>query len=367
MIYVFVFVVTLVIAALSQTIACGNTVKGEPKYNRKQLTNEGYIFIIIFLSLFIGLRSVEVGADTWVYFYHFNNLEGVQFDSLVANYRTDIGFYIFTWIFSNIMHSFQLYLLALAFFHVASVFALIKNCSAYPLYSIALYYCLGLFTFSISTLRQMTAMSFCCIAYILLEKSKKKSLMLILLGVTFHYTALIFVPVLFFDKIRITKAKVLVFGIIFVIVFFAKDRLAEIFLMVVSLSGSGKSYGTMKVGGVGMCLFLLMVTSIYAYICLSHRLEGDQTTCREVLILYSALLVFSASRFNLIAMRLYYFYLVIMVAVIPNMLRKIKIMGNRFFIGNIVLIIAFYYLLFKVFDDPYAVSRKLLPYTFLVN
>lgn len=335
-----------------------------------------FVFIFLILWLFAGLRNINVGSDTWVYLYHFEEVKGISLKYLISNYYVDIGFYFFTYIISNVIGNFTIYLLIIEFIFLSSVFALIYRKSQYPLFSIFVFICLGLYTFSFSTIRQTLAISFCVWSYLSLDKRKIRSLVLLLIGALFHYSAVVFLPVIILKRFKITKFRVVINILLVVLITVFYNKLIPIFSYVVLLSGSNKTYESVQTGGIGMIAFLLL---LYIMFVCTYKVDYeksilidlgfyDETYCYsteiEILFVLMAALIFSATRFNMAAMRLYYYYLFFMVVSIPNLLFHIKKKNNRVIFGAGIVVIMLYFLAFNVFDDPYADSKKLLPYYF---
>jgi hypothetical protein len=139
-----------------------------------------YIYITIILCLFVGLRGINVGSDTATYYYHFQNLKNESFISMIEKYKTDVGFYLITMVLAKILKNYNVYLILTSLIYLIPVAVLIYKKSTNPLYSYFLFFCFGLFTFSMSTLRQTIAIGLCIIAYLLKDKPIKKLLALVL-------------------------------------------------------------------------------------------------------------------------------------------------------------------------------------------
>ena len=324
-----------------------------------------YLVVIVILCLFNSLRGIGVGADTAVYKYHFETICSFNFVQVFERYRLDSGFYFFTWLLSKYIGDFQFYLFVIALLYIIPVIQLIRMRSKYPILSIFLFFCFGLYTFSFSTIRQTIAISFCVIAYIALDKSRLKSIIIFAIGVAFHYSAIIFLPYFIIHRLPFKRSVIgiLITGV--AVSFFLSDGLIPYFTQVVDFSGSNKTYLVVSTGGIGMILFLFFVFIVGATTVITQdQIEELSELKRNVLYIYSALVVFIVSRYNLAVMRLYYYYFIFIIIAIPNILSNTKNPDVRHLLKILFILVALYFLFFQVFADPYAESRRLLPYYF---
>jgi hypothetical protein len=282
---------------------------------------------------------------------------------MIEKFKTDVGFYLITMVLAKIVKNYNVYLILTSLIYLIPVAVFIYKKSTNPLYSYFLFFCFGLFTFSMSTLRQTIAIGLCIIAYLLKDKPIKKLLALVL-AISIHMSALVFLPVLFIHKIKInTLTKTVAIVLPLATVVFMSTIQAFI------LSFSSKNiYGTTKVGGYGMILFLAVVVVLGWYILIRKPASSPMHSNNiEILIfVYLALLVFVATRFNLAVMRLYYYYFIYIIVLIPNLVSSIsnKERNTGRIISTMFVCVSIYFLIFNTFNDPYSVGSKLLPYSF---
>ncbi len=358
MIYAVVLLIILLMAKWMrtyQTSSQGMLIRGAKK--------DFFYFATGILLLIIALRGIDVGADTRVYQYLFNHVRDMSFNQIGTFYKDELGFYFLTSIIGKIFNNYQFFLLVTGGLFLIPVAYLIYIESENVLMSYFLFLTLGFYTLSFSNIKEILALGICILAY-RCSNRKLLAVILVLVAGTFHFSALIFIPAIFLDKIRITKIRLVIMAIAPIAIIASFNSIVNLINYVVAVR-NGKAYDVVAVSGFGMMIFLIMNISlgIYIYYC-NANLREDQGFVRLIYIMYISFIIFVATRFNLAAMRAYHYYFIFSIIFIPKILNRIKNNGNRKIITFLFVMIALYYMIFKVFDDPYADSRRLLPYYF---
>lgn len=171
----------------------------DPTIRRR--SRKRYLFVCgLIMFLFLALRSKGIGstdtynyynmmrkaiaADTWSQYYNPNGVEA--------------GFQLFVFALSRVFQSPQAIIIVSAAIYVISILYTIYRNSDDVTFSVTMYITLGLMQFHMQGMRQSIAMSICIFAY---EFAKKRRiipfLLLILLAMQFHQTAVVFVIVYF--------------------------------------------------------------------------------------------------------------------------------------------------------------------------
>ena len=162
---------------------------------------------IIFLLLYIaGFRNINIGADTSNYRDIFNN----SAESIEIGYRaaSELMKYL-----GGSYHLFLFIFFASSFFLKLYAF---KKVSLYPLLSICIYSSFWFLVYEMNGIRQGLALGFIALSYYFLIVKKNWYFYLSLLGaILFHYSALIFLPIIFIIKKKCTN---LIFWIVLGIV-----------------------------------------------------------------------------------------------------------------------------------------------------
>ena len=164
------------------------------------------------LILLMGLRHVSVGSDTEQYHYRYDTSELMLKDEY---FQWEVGYNYINYFFHDILRlDWQFFLLFVSSFFCIVLARFISNYSKSPFLSFYLHLTIGIFIMSISGIRQCIAISFCYMAFMLLQNSKERdikslifSLLMIAIAFTFHNSAIIFSPFLcfLFYRYRLSK------------------------------------------------------------------------------------------------------------------------------------------------------------------
>ena len=164
-----------------------------------------YIPIIFILLYIAGLRDITIGVDTAHYGEIFNNPDDIEIGyKLTAEFIKYIGggFHLFLFLFFFLSLSLKLYVF--------------RKISLYPLLSICIYSSFWFLVYEMNGIRQGLALGFIALSYYFLIVKKNWYFYLSLLGaILFHYSALIFLPIIFIIKKKCTN---LIFWIVLGIV-----------------------------------------------------------------------------------------------------------------------------------------------------
>lgn len=154
-----------------------------------------YIPVIFALLYIAGLRDVTIGTDTAHYGEIFDDPEDIEIGyRLFAEFIKYVGgnFHLFLFLFFLISFFLKLY----AF----------RNVSSYPLLSICIYSSFWFLVYDMNGIRQGIALGFIALSYYFLIVNKSRFFYLSLLGaILFHYSALVFLPIIFIVKKKCTN------------------------------------------------------------------------------------------------------------------------------------------------------------------
>lgn len=167
--------------------------------NKEKVSNKVYWFQVFVIILVVGLRGVDIGDDTIVYF-----------DSFDYNMYQDTASYEVSWILictlvkDVLKLDFQFVLLLYSILTIVPIAYIIREKSPYPFLSLYLLIVIGFVFHSMNVIRAMAAMSFSFLAWYYLEKKKILGVIVsVLLAVFFHGSALInflFIPLILLFK-----------------------------------------------------------------------------------------------------------------------------------------------------------------------
>lgn len=194
----------------------------------KRPTNKNFDIFLAVLPLFIitGLKAVSVGSDTISYY---NRYVGAEYMMTADNTATEPGFNWLGYFFHDMLGiSFYAFDALMAAFICTLLALFLKRYSSNLYLSLIVYMTIGLFTMSMSGLRQILAISLCTIPIIvsfdnrgLQHVSKKKRLWRLVLGAicvivaaTLHNSAIIFLPILLLFDVRLTRQQTILLIVI---------------------------------------------------------------------------------------------------------------------------------------------------------
>ena len=154
-----------------------------------------YIPIIFALLYIAGLRDITVGTDTAHYRDIFNNPDDIE-----------IGFQWFAEFIKYIGGNFHLFLFLFFFISLSLKVYAFRKVSLYPLLSICIYSSFWFLVYEMNGIRQGLALGFIALSYYFLSVNKNWYFYLSLLGaILFHYSALVFLPIIFIIKKKCTN------------------------------------------------------------------------------------------------------------------------------------------------------------------
>ncbi len=318
-----------------------------------------YIPIIFALLYIAGLRDITIGTDTAHYQDIFNNPDDIE-----------IGFQWFAEGIRYIGGDFHLFLFLFFFISLSLKLYAFKKVSLYPLLSICIYSSFWFLVYEMNGIRQGIALGFIALSYYYLINNKKTKFLLFMLGaILFHYSSLIFLPIIFIITKKCTKKLFLViFSIVFLFAYIGVSSFilnmlgttigANVRLIERILSYQNNNlYNTNILYSFGTFVRLLLFFTTYFFI---DRMKLPERT--KNILLWCALLNISIyllfSQFEIIATRLslyYRFYECFFLACLPN---AFKGKGIKILIGFLLCL----YALFQIMKTLSIPDNGLIPY-----
>lgn len=163
-----------------------------------------FTYATILLTLVMGLKKYTVGADWKQYLYVYRNLiPNMDIKDMLGSGR--VGFYGLVSLFHRMGVSEQGYIFIAAVILSVGFGYFFYKYSDNLFLSFYLHITIGMFTMSMSGIRQSIAVIIALVAFIYIEKKKYKiSMLLILLAASFHASAIIFCVVYICMRPKIT-------------------------------------------------------------------------------------------------------------------------------------------------------------------
>lgn len=199
-IYVSLFVLLIVLWVISKS---ENNKRGSiaTKNNSRNIIATAAVFLVI------GLRDITVGADTQLY--------KILYESGYDWGEKEIGYTYLTRFCNNSGISFNQFLIIIAFFCAVCFYVFVSKYSDDYVYSLIVFVGLGNFSMFMTGLRQTIAISIVTLALFAMMKSKWYLFIpLVLLASTFHYSALIVLPVYLLKFIKFNRKSILVIAVL---------------------------------------------------------------------------------------------------------------------------------------------------------
>lgn len=191
------------------------------------------VLLIFVLLLMSGLRRETVGLDTQRYFNSFNELASMNMADAkeFITSQKDTGFYWFSWGFSKLMPDVHVWFMFVSAVYLVGVALVCYWESPDYAFSMLYMYCMGMFFFSMTGLRQALAMGITLSGYAFLAKRQFIPFVLIVaLASVFHQSAVIYVLIYPLARMRTGWLRLLlILGFFFVIIAFKNQVSVWIF------------------------------------------------------------------------------------------------------------------------------------------
>jgi len=365
----YVLLYSTLIFGLFESIIDYYAVKNNPPHSDIKTapsTNHKKIITILFFGLFTfvsAFRSDNVGIDLGNYFLYFFNplLSDSLIGVLTAYYRSDIGFYLLTWLIGRFTDNFQIFMFATSVIPLFLFFRFFYKESKIIWLSIFIALGIGLLDNVFNILRQAIAMGIILHGYQYIKSQNlKKFLLCVFLAMTFHSTAIFCIPMYFVAQYKLNVLNAIKYALLSFGLILGTSRLFGNLL--VSFMVSGYQDGQYAVGGEGGYNMLLVLTGIL-FMGLLFR-NSVLFNDRKRLITYN--LVIMAVVLQLVSLNLSIFsrivtyYTYFLAIFIPNIISSIKDRYVR--VLGIFITVAFFSVLFmKSLSDDLS---GIVPYTF---
>ncbi|MCM1219336.1 MAG: EpsG family protein [Lachnospiraceae bacterium] len=319
------------------------------------------IISIIMLLVFWGLtafRSVNIGNDTVTYIKTFKR---ISYYGVMDTLYMEKGFQYFSFIISRIFgtdgHAFLIICASIGYISVG-VFILKKSQNYFI--SICLTF-VFLFSCYTNTLRQGIAMSIGVLVYIFLQKGRKLlPIILIILAMQFHYTAVILFS-LFLFKFTPKKFRT-VFIVSIVLLFISISGIFNHFIML--LIPHGQSYfGSARVGTGYLALSYELIRDLifcyFAYLAYEEN-RTDENLRRMMLFVVCVITTSISFGMNLIA-RANGYMLILQVVELANVFMNMKNVNKRIYTFLSCAVMLLYFIVVQLLRPEW---NHLLPYEF---
>lgn len=245
----------------------GTVIRKTTNKSVRQLEKFFSLILLIFYLSLSCFRADSVGTDLGNYlkrYVYIGEASWLEFPSFNSRWGFEYGFLIFCKLISYINKSEQFFLIVTSLFVLGNLFYAIKK---YSLNSCLSYYFFVVFLYfgtSMNLIRLFMALSICILSIDkIVEKDLKKFIIIILIASLFHTSALVFLVLYPFCRIKISKDTLVIFAVGCFLIYFLGDTVILFLLKnITSYYYARYAEGIGSGSGTGMLLLLVM---IFAY------------------------------------------------------------------------------------------------------
>lgn len=226
----------LLLLILILTLVCNEFIK-DNKLKAKIIT--GISLLAIYL-LYV-LKDYSIGSDTDAYFTTYEQMKNVPFGDFETIYMEE-GYQCLMQLCILAKMEFRGFLLVAYAISIIPLYFFITKFSKNASLSIIIYICYQFLVFSMSGIRQTIATGMCLTAYLMLESKIKWKhfwfLLLVLVGYTFHQSAIVFIFVPLIKQIPFTKGTLVLFLSVFAFIFIFRTQISTYLAKLTGYRGS---------------------------------------------------------------------------------------------------------------------------------
>lgn len=184
------------------------------------------VILILVLLAFSGLRADTVGSDTARYFQRFNMLLEYDFDQAreIASIQKEPMFYMVSWGFGKVIPSPYAWFAFVSLVYLIGVAMVCYWESPDYAFSMIYMYCMGLFFFTMTGMRQALAMGVIMLSYAFAVKRKPLLFLLLVVAASyFHRTSIVFLIIYPIANLKAGWWRLLASLVVFIIILVFKD------------------------------------------------------------------------------------------------------------------------------------------------
>ena len=312
------------------------------------------------LLLVSVLRSTEVGGDLKNYLPTFQNIANHSWNGLIQDFGFEPGYVLLNKICSVFSDDDFILLFACGIICVPLYINFLRHNSRIPYLSLLLFIGMGFYTSTLSMLRQAIAIAIVINGLPYIEKRQfGRFLCTVLLGASFHFTALIFLILYPISRIKIGWGyfAIVLSGAALFSLTIGRSVLAFMINRLYSLYEGNEVRGE----GYTMLFFLIAVTAFGLFV--RSRIPLNERKQQDIfyhMMILACGLQFLSLQFSLFARIILYFSSALMVFV-PNTISMIKPAGPKAVMHLVWIGFIFFYFTTAIIGPN---SSGIVPYTF---
>lgn len=211
-------------------------------------------------------------------------------------------------------------------------------------------------------IRQSVALAICLLYFVIKRddsKDKIRFALCYICAVGFHTVALIFLPVFFVSKWKYNKNRVYSLLGVCVVTYIIKDVLLQtIYYIAIHIDSRYSKFYEMNAGGhAGLKLYILLWGIVIASLLLCSR-ESKETNATWIYMILICIAIFPFLMSGGVILRAMYYYMIFVIALIPQTIDGIKNYSIRSVGKLLVVLTGFIYYFIEVSSN----TLSILPY-----
>ncbi len=244
-----------------------------------------YYSACFFLILIFSVQNYTVSGDNSEYMRQYEIITTLTFPQMLVH-KFEIGFVLLCRLVAFLFHSERVLMV------IMSVLILVPFCWSFereteePMLALMVFLALGLFMYSIVYWRQLAAMAILTFSYRYIRQRKFwPFLLIVLVAMTFHKTAIVFVGLYMVYRVPINKRLLLLCGGISVLLGFLGPTIIEIGIQLIYPRYA--KFAREYLGGETMLVILWLIT-LFSYWVFRDRLNEDKIRLPFLMMLIAA-------------------------------------------------------------------------------
>lgn len=314
--------------------------------------------LMVFLWLMASLRAVTIGNDTQTYYNLFQRVCSVD-NIFSLSGRYEVGYLILNRLVGYLTTNFTILLAVVNAIIYFAYYQFIKRYSANKVFSVFLFFTLGMWGQTMNIIRLQLAIAMMIYAFISRDDKKNiRAVLFALLAFSFHRLAIVFWVGLLIPKMIRKEYYILltVATLVALVILPQLMALAAHFVPYFGTYLSSSSYviGEVKLASlVGVLMrFAVLVVGLYIYRnnCGLFSIEEKENISLQInMVFISFLCMLVSLRFNLFD-RCSYFFWVFALSLIPNAINYLRLKNNRlFFIIGVAVVCFAYFVIVNIY------------------
>lgn len=275
------------------------------------------VFFVIWFFMLALRHSTRCGWDLIGYQYYFYHVAELSFFKLFEYYDTEQLFFVFNWIVAHVYPDFRLFLVAMAFLCTGIVGWFYYKKSDFSLLTILLFVTNSCFVMFYSGLRQSLAILLVVPAYYFtIQKRLIPFILTAILAKYIHNSAIMLF--LLYPVFHIPlRSKHFLLVMITVALFFLLK--VPLFNYIVPFLSEKYSTGVVAETGAYSVWLLFLLLLLYSFLVLDDsKMNSESLGLRNILVLLT--LVQGFAPINALAMRMNYYFILLLPIIIPKLM-----------------------------------------------